>query len=253
MYLLYVDESGDTGMKAGASPFFALSGLVIHELVWHATIEAILDFRRNLRVQYGLKVREEIHVKTFLHKPGSLARIPKSVRLRILRDVLDFMESLPDANLIHILVRKAGKPPDYDVFDKAWQALVQRFHNTISHRKFPGPRNTQDYGLVVADRTDEPKLRLLIRKLRRYNPVPNMGGGGYRQIPLQLVVEDAVHRDSLHSLFIQLVDVSAYFLVQRAHPCGYVREKGARNWFNRLDNVLCKVASQSDYQGVVRL
>jgi hypothetical protein len=253
MFLLYVDESGDTGMLAGSSPFFGLSGLVVHELAWHQTIEAILDFRRQLRDQYGLKLKEEIHAKPFIHKPGDLARIPKDIRLRILRDVLDFLEGLPDINLIHILVKKSGHATTYDVFDKAWMVMLQRFHNTMSHRNFPGPRNSQDFGLVVADNTDEKKLRTLVRKLRRYNPIPNKQAAGFRHMPMRLTVEDPVHRDSLHSYFVQLVDVSAYFLVQREKPCGYVKRKGARNWFDRMDAVLCKVASTSDPKGVVRL
>jgi hypothetical protein len=169
MFLLYVDESGDTGMKPGGSPYFGLSALVIHELAWRSTAELILAFRRRLRDRYGLKLREEIHVSAFLRSPGELVRIPKSVRLRILREVLDFMESLPDANLLHVLVKKGGKTADYDVFDKAWQAMLQRFHNTIASRKFPGRKNSTDYGAVFADQTDEQKLRRLIRKMRRYS------------------------------------------------------------------------------------
>lgn len=254
MYFLYVDESGDTGLRAGASPKFILSGLVLHELTWHTTLDAIIAFRTDLKAKYGLKLREEIHAKDFIHSPGQLARIPKSLRLRILRDVLDFMEALPDASLLHVVIDKLGKPAGYDVFDNAWRALLQRFHNTLSFRNFPGPRNTKDFGVVVADRTDEPKLRTLTRRLRRFNPVPNTGGGGYRQLPLQLLVEDAVHRDSQHSYFLQLVDVSAFFLYQQETPgAAYVRKKGGKNYFDRLDAVLCKVATRNDPKGIVRL
>lgn len=52
-----------------------------------------------------------------------------------------------------------------------------------------------------------------------------MFGPGVRPIPITTLVEDAVHRNSLHSYFIQLADVNAYFLYQRFQPCGYVRRK----------------------------
>ena len=254
MYFLYVDESGDVGCQPGSTKCFVLSGMVFHELVWHQTLDAIIRFRRHLRQTYGFKLREEIHCKAMIHKPGSLARINKSLRLGILRDVLDFLETLPDVNLLHIFVDKTRKPAGYDVFDNGWRALLQRFHNTISHKNFPGPQNPQDFGLVIVDRTDEPKLRRLARQLRVYNPVPHTGGGGYRQIQLRTIVEDAVHRDSMHSYFLQLVDVSAFFLYQKeAGPCAYVKRKGARNYFNRLNNVLCRLASRTDPQGIVRL
>lgn len=88
---------------------------------------------------------------------------------------------------------------------------------------------------------------------REWGSVPNPGGEGFRHIPITTIVEDAVHRDSRHSYFIQLADVNSYFLSQKLSPSGYVNRKGGRNYFDRLDPVLCKVASSTDPQGVVRI
>jgi len=253
VYLLYVDESGDCGMTGSPGRYFVLSGVVVHELRWHATLDAIIDMRKNLRLVYGLKLREEIHAGEMIRKPGELARIPKSMRLRLLRDVLDFEATLPDVSVINVVVDKQGKPADYDVFEQAWKVLIQRFENTISHRNFPGPQNAQDYGLLVVDDTDEPKLRGLTRRMRIYNPVPNTGGSGYRQMPLRTLIEDPVHRNSRDSYFVQLADVNAYFLYQKLAACKYIRDKGARNYFDRLSPALCTVASAADPQGIVRL
>jgi hypothetical protein len=253
MYLLYVDESGDVGLTRSPSNYFVLSGFVLHELRWHSTLDAIIRFRQGLRQKYGLKLREEIHSADFIHSPGALARINKWQRILLLRDVIDFQASLPDISILNVVVDKRSKPQGYDVFDWAWQALIQRFHNTISHRNFPGPQNPQDHGVLVADRTDEVKLRKLLRKMRRFNPVPNLFSTGTRQLLVDTIVEDPVHRDSLHSYFIQLSDVNAYFLFQKLGPCGYVRRKGARNYFDRLGPALCLQASRTDPQGIVRL
>jgi hypothetical protein len=253
MYLLYVDESGDIGSKPGSSRYFALSGFVVHELRWHDTLQSIIDFRRRVRAKYGLKLREEMHAGYFIHKPGDLARIAKSMRLRLLRDAIDMQADLTDVSILNVLVDKQGKPANYDVFHAAWRALIQRFENTISRGNFPGSQNSRDCGVLIVDQTDERKLRGLARRMRVFNPVPNMDGGGYRQLPLETLVEDAAHRNSLHSYFIQLSDVNAYFLYQKHDPAAYVRRKGARNYFDRLDPVLCKVASSSDPQGIVRL
>jgi len=252
MYLLYVDESGDAGLNGSPSPYFVLSGFVVHELKWAETIDAIIKFRAQLRDKYGLKLREEIHSACFIHKPGKIKRIAKSLRLRLLRDVLDFQANLPDINILNIVIDKQGKADDFDVFNIAWETLIQRFHNTISYRNFPGPQNPQDYGLLVVDQTDEKKLRNLMRKMRKFNPVPNTGGIGYRSIPITTLVEDAVHRNSIHSYFIQLADVNAFFLYQKFATCKYLKKKGAKNYFNRLDPVLCKVACTTDQWGVVK-
>jgi hypothetical protein len=253
MYLIYVDESGDIGLDHSPSRYFVLSGFVVHELRWNEVLDSIIAFRRSLITAYGLKLREEIHAAHFMFRAGNLARIPKHVRLKILREVLDFQATLPDINIINIVVDKNGKAPAYDVFENAWTRLIQRFHNTLSHRNFPGPQNPIDFGLLVSDRTDEPKLRTLVRRMRRYNPVPHKGASGYRQILLTTLVEDPVHRDSLHSYFIQLADVNAYFLMQKLNPSKYIYNKGARNYFDRLNPVLCRVASSTHPQGVVML
>lgn len=251
MYFLYADESGDVGTTGSPGQYFCLSGLVVHELRWHATLEALIELRRRLRDTYGLKLREEVHAAEFIHRPGDLARIPKSLRLRILRDVLDFQAQLPDISIINVVVDKSQHTVDTDIFEMAWSTLIQRFHNTLSHRNFPGPQNPDDRGMLVVDRTDELKLRTLSRRMRRYNPVPRAYGLGSHAVPITTIVEDAVHRDSRHSFFIQAADVNAYFLKQYHQACGYVKRKGGKNYFLRLQPVLCTVASRSNSYGIV--
>lgn len=253
MYLFYVDESGDTGLERSPTRYFCLSALVVHELRWHDLMGEEKGLRRDLRQNSGLKLREEIHAAHFIHRPGDLARIAKSLRLRILRQVLDFQSRLNYLSVVNVVVDKQGKRLDYDVFEHAWRALIQRIDNTIQYRNFPGPANPDERGIIIADRTDERKLRLLTRRMGVYNPVPSRITSGYRNLPLVTVVEDAVHRDSSHSLLIQLADVNAYFLYQKLQPCTYIRRRGCRNYFDRLNDILCTVASSSDPQGIVRL
>jgi hypothetical protein len=75
----------------------------------------------------------------------------------------------------------------------------------------------------------------------------------YRNLPLATIVEDPNFRDSRHSLFVQAADLSACLLYQHLVPCAYMRKKGGQNYFNRLDPILCKVASKPDPLGIVRL
>jgi len=58
---MYVDESGDIGLTQSPTRYFVLCGLVIHELRWREYFDELLTFRRFLRQQYGLKLREELH------------------------------------------------------------------------------------------------------------------------------------------------------------------------------------------------
>lgn len=252
MYIMYVDESGDPGMVNSPTSNFILSGVVVHELRWQSTLDAILTFRRTLRSKYQLKVRDEIHATDLIGAKGVLNGINKSYRLQILRDIADFQSTQSDLSIVNVAIEKSNKSPNFDVFDYAWRLLIQRFDNTIFFKNFPKSGNQLDAGIVVADKTDEPKLRTLLRKMRAYNPIPNTGNSGFRQMPLKVVIKDPIHRDSAHSYFVQLADVNAYLLRQKIHPSKYIKEKGARNYFDRLNPILCKVASKSDPFGVVR-
>jgi len=86
MYIMYVDESGDTGLVNSPSRYFVLSGVVIHELRWAPTLQKIIDFRRRMRNKYGLKLREEIHASHLLKNQKELARIKRQDRLSIIRN-----------------------------------------------------------------------------------------------------------------------------------------------------------------------
>ncbi len=257
MYLMYVDESGDCGLVNSPTRYFALSGLVLHELRWKACLTQLIDFRRRMRAVHELKLREEIHTSHMIsRRPGDLVRIPKHERLAIYRNFLDEISQLPDINVINVLVDKQDKGAGYDVFEKAWTALIQRFENTIQHHNFPGPRNAEERGMIFPDRTDDLKLTQLLRRMRHYNPVPGMramGFGGYRNLTLAYTIGDPKFRLSHMSYFIQATDTIAYALHQYVNPCSFIRKKNAKKYFLKLDPVLCKVACGADPLGIVRL
>ena len=65
---------------------------------------------------------------------------------------------MQDLSTINIVVDKKEKSEGYDVLEQAWKPLIQRFSNTISYRKFPGPANPDDKGLIVPDMSEVKKL-----------------------------------------------------------------------------------------------
>lgn len=252
MYLMFVDESGDPGMAGSPTRYFALSGLVVHELRWLEALDHLVGFRRRMRNTFGLKLREEIHAAHFITKPGDLARIRKSDRLTILRHLADELARFEGFSIINVLVDKQCHTPDQDIFELAWRTLIQRFENTTGHRNFNGPSNADERGMVFPDGQPSGQLNKLVRRMRRYNPIPSRISG-YRDMPLKRVLEDPVYRDSANSLFIQAADLCAFLLYQSQEPNQYMRKTGGRNYFSRLDQILCKVAATGDAQGIVRL
>jgi hypothetical protein len=168
MYLMYVDESGDTGLVRSPSTHFALSSLVIHESRWRELIELLIAFRKTLRAVYGLPLRMEIHSAEFVRHPP-VPGMEKHIRLAILRNVLDELAKISFISITNVVVDKRRKPSTYDVFVNAWQVLFQRFENTMNYGNFPGSHRS-DFGIVINDNTDGMKLQKLVRKMAVYNP-----------------------------------------------------------------------------------
>jgi hypothetical protein len=253
MFLMYVDESGDAGVINSPTRYFVLTGLVVHELRWRAVLDRLIQFRQDMKARHGLKLREEIHAAHFINNPGNLVRIKRHDRLSIIRDYADALASIPDLNILNVVVDKQGKGLSYGVFENAWRTLIQRLENTISYRNFRGPANTDDRAIILPDNTDNKRLQALLRKLRAYNPIPNQGGGGYRNLPMVQIIEDPVFKDSEHSYFVQSADLAAFLLYQELAPNGYMRKKSGQHYFNRLQAILCTQAARNDPRGIVRL
>ena len=256
MYLMYVDESGDTGLSCASTNYFALSGIVVHESDWRNFIDDLLKFRQTLRSVYGLPIRSEIHASEFIsRRVRSLPRgvqISRPMRLAMLRNSLDELAKLPYISITNVIVDKTTKPQGYDVFENAWKYLFQRFENTLTHGNFPGGHQ-QDFGFVITDATAGKKLSRLVRKMARFNYVPHQQqfGTGARNLTIRKLIEDPYGKDSKTTLPIQMADVTAYFLHQKHRPNSYIRRKHAVNYFDRLQPVLNLYARTSDPLGVV--
>jgi hypothetical protein len=252
---MYVDESGDCGILNSPTRFFVLTGLIVHELRWQSYLAEIIKFRQQLKQKFGLRLRDEFHAAALINHPGELVRIKRNDRLAMIREYADIFATLKDVNLINVVVDKQGKPTDYEIFTSAWKSLIQRFENTISSHNFRGPANPDERGLIFCDHTDKKKLMMLLRQMRHYNPVPHRTsyGIGYRNLPLQYIIEDPSFRDSQHSYFVQSVDLAAFLLYQHLAPSAYLKKRAGQNYFNRIKPVLCLQASSSDPDGIVRL
>lgn len=254
MYLVYIDESGDTGGVNSPTRYFVLSAIVVHETKWKSVLEQLITFRLRIRSTFGLLLKEELHAGAMLTRPGDLVRIRKNDRLTIIRKMLDELASIADIRVVSVCIDKHGKPLGYDVFENAWRVLLQRIENTLTHRNFPACRDA-DHSVIYCDETDAAKLRKIYRRMRVFNPIPNnqQHGSGYRHMPITRIIEDPSVRDSKHSYFIQAVDAVAWAFYQKYAPSRYVREKGARNYFERLDAILLKAATRRNNFGIVEL
>lgn len=255
MYLVYIDETGDDGMKPASSDYFILSALAVHDSAWLKSLDAIIDFRRQLKAKFGLKLREEIHARALITKPGALARIQKWQRLVVFKEALKFVATHADWRAFNVCVDKGAKTSNRNVFELAWTTLIQRIYNSVTIKKsLPAHSKGNENFLLLPDVGHDKPLRKHSRKLRRFNHVPSYFGPP-QYLPITTMIDDPAHRDSAHSYFVQLTDVCAYALKQKLKPCAYFRTKGARNYFDLLKPIVVAQASSSDPwgMGVVRI
>lgn len=252
LYIMYVDESGDTGLNKSPTNFFALTGLVVHETRWRDLLDAQVNFRRTMKNVYGLPMRAELHASEYIRSPP-VAGMPKHVRLAILRNLLDELAKLNYISITGVIVDKTNKQLGYDVFDLAWKTLFQRFENTMKHGNLPGG-HASDKGMLIVDNTDGQKLQKLVRRMAVVNCIPSMlYPGTSRNMPIIRVVEDPHNKDSRDSYFIQSCDVCAYFLHQKFKSSKYIKSKSAHNYYNKLLPVLNISASKKNGFGIVAL
>ncbi len=264
MYLMYVDESGDCGLPSEGSPsaLFCLSGIVVHELRWQDTMRQLLSFRHWLKGRYKVFLEDELHAADMISKPSkiasSLQRLAKHERLAIIRNFADEIAKLADVSILNVVVdKRTGKVPTKDeVFRWAWYSLFQRFENTIRYQNFPGPKNADERGIIFPDATDGQKLKRFLESMRSRNRLKihhESGSFVYQNVPVRALIEDPVVRDSKHSYLIQAADCAAFLLKQSIEPSSYMKRHGGNAYFKRLDPVLCKHASRTDAQGIVKL
>jgi len=254
MYLMYVDESGDIGKVASPTRYFLLTGMIIHELRWKNILDGLVQLRTHFKTTKGLKLNEEIHATEFLHTRKKLKSIKRNDRIDILKQCMDWLANQPDLAVISICVDKTKC--SRDPFEVAWEALINRFENTIRHKNFPGPSNPDDKGLLLPDNTDGKKLTQLLRKMRKYNIVPNRAdlyGGGFRNFKIEYIIEDPFLKDSRTSYFHQMTDVVVYSARQLYEPNRYLTKKGGKNFYKRIEPIIVKAASKTHPLGIVEL
>jgi len=157
MYLMYVDESGDTGYPLsgnwtgwGGTHYFARVGVIIHGWKWHTWNERLLQFKRNR----GLTWDAEIKASHIRRGKGVFTGWRKPRRDLFLNDLLDFIGTDPDITLLGVVIDKTGvdisqrerliKP---DV--RSMELLLERYNRFLNEQQ-------DKSGIVVLDPTQEP-------------------------------------------------------------------------------------------------
>lgn len=205
-------------------------------------------FRRYLKRKYDFPIQLEIHSRELIriNKIHQYNKISKTNRINIIKDFATFIPKIfKTAKAINICLNKADFPNVEDFSKLAWTRLITRYDSYLK-------RTVKDEGIIFSDEGNEKPLRLLLRKMRIYNPTPSFYTDKTYNAKVSRIIEDIVHRKSHISYFIQVSDVLAYLLFACEFPKGSLKKYNINVLFYNLQPIFLLAASRSDQYGIVR-
>jgi len=210
MRLAYIDESGDSGY--GGSRTYTLGCVLIEDTAWPDAFDSLIGFRRFLKSQFGIRVRDEIKANYLIRNSGPLRQLNLGDGIR--RDIYrQHMRLAPKIGLdvFSVVINKGLiSQRKMNPRDIAWEFLLQRIERLSTKTGVPV--------LITHDEGEDLKIRALARKARRANTAGSAFGTGRFKLPARLLIDDPVSRQSHQSYFIQLADLAAFAAYRKIHP-----------------------------------
>ena len=219
MYLIYVDESGDTGLKSVGSPTdaFVLAALCVRDDMWLETLDQLVAFRRFVRQAFGLRQRDELKAGFLVHGTGPFAELPISpqARMRIYRQALRLQVKIGSFTTWAVAIDKnkwEAEATAGDIRETAWTHMLQRIERFTHYGR--------DTCILMPDEGHAGFIQALTRRMRRHSLVGSyfQPSGQPLSRPATLLVEDPNIRRSQESYFVQLADLNAYAAYRHLFP-----------------------------------
>jgi hypothetical protein len=258
MHIAYFDESGDDGFPVYSSPLFALSACYLHYLDWKPNFEALLAFRRQLKQEYGLPVKLEVHARFFLlnKNPYRQFAFSNADRIAMVGKFCRFVATLRVRFVNALIVKPRILMRDYEILDWALKATIQRIENDLN----PIANPTRRF-LMITDEGRVGKMRSTTRRMQRINYIPSRFGNRTYRSDIQTLIEDPLPKNSRDSYFIQICDLVASVVYLHGltltgtgrlsnRMAGLIGPDQARLWMDELKPVLNLKASGKDPHGI---
>jgi hypothetical protein len=258
MFIAYYDESGDDGYPRYSSPIFVLTALYLHYLNWKDIYAFVVRFRQQLKSDFGLPVKLEMHTKYFLlnKKPYRVLGFSDDERVLIIDLFCELISQL-ELKIVNVVVNKSLiQSSDYKVLDRALTYSIQRIENDLNKidpaRKF----------LIITDEGRVGKMRYTARKIQKINFIPSKYSSTVYRQEIKSLIEDPLPKNSRESYFIQLSDLVAYIVylysIQKLEVGNMpnrlptnVSNKRIFQWMDKLKGSINLEASSSDKYGIV--
>ncbi|MCJ2027774.1 DUF3800 domain-containing protein [Methylobacterium sp. J-067] len=204
MYLIYLDESGNTGThKDPNQPIHLIAALCVHE----SKIRAVESAVRSITWQhFGIVTLSngfELHAADLYGGNGFFKGIKPKDRITCIHDILDAIAA-HDAVVIWAAVDKMKLYSSHHPHRMAFLFLVERIEDWLGQGK-------AELGLLVADENKEVEQKLIddleVFKL-------SGTGMGWRPTQISSIVDSIHFVQSTNNRLIQCVDIVAYFALK---------------------------------------
>jgi hypothetical protein len=201
VFLLYVDESGKSGLSDPTQPYFVLAGVVVKNEDWRAIETAFDKALEGITPRAKRPAGWELHMTDIMNGKGHFAGTRRSDRRKLCGAVLDLIDQF-DLTLIAMAIDKKEvqkkplsktKPPDV----WAYEFLIERYQHLLRRR--------QELGIVVADEQKGAEA------LSRVQHASWRRSGTSALSKVDRVLETVFFLPSHHSLMLQLADGVAYW------------------------------------------
>lgn len=199
MYVLYVDESGRSGLLDPDQPFHILGGLAFHDSQWKA-IERDLIARVDALIPPPRPPDWEIHMAHIFHGKGHFRGMPRTTREALVEAVIDLF-GVYAMTLFMMVIDKPALVTKYyypvPPAQLAYEYMIERFDRYLSHQD-------DRLGMIVSDdqKGEEKTIRAAHEAYRRR---------GTSQQRIDHVVETPFFVPSHNSWMIQIVDVATFW------------------------------------------
>lgn len=258
MYIAYYDEAGDDGIP-GSSPVFVLTSLYVHHTNWKDIYNKIYQFRKQLKTDFNIPVKQEFHTKYFAlnKKPYRAMNLTDSDRVLVMDLFCKFLASL-EIKVVNTIIDKAnvGQNKDYDVLEKALTYSIQRIENDLNKQ------SPIEKFLTITDEGRVGKMQQVTRKIQQFNYIPSKYGFNSYRNEIKLLIEDPLPKNSKESYWIQICDLISFIVynfyldnnlkvkLHNRMP-NIINSSKLVQWMNELKPILNLKASNKNQFGLV--
>ncbi len=150
-------------------------------------------------------------LKKLYKKSAQYVHLTHAQRTQLLRELADEIGSWHDARLFAEAVNKAAMPPGANIFEKAFEQLVTRFHTFLTKREdqrvnrggTTSAQSLDNCGLLIED-NNETVAKNITALMRRFH------AQGTLWATVERIIETPLFVDSSLTSMVQMADLCAY-------------------------------------------